>query len=143
RFYDVTPNGNFEGRNILHVSRELPVAAQELGLEPEALAELLARGRQRLLEARAGRVRPGLDDKVLTAWNGLMLRALAEAARVLDRDDWRAAAERNAGFVLVELRRGERLLRTWKAAAAGTTGDDGAAGRAKLNGYLEDYAAYA
>jgi uncharacterized protein YyaL (SSP411 family) len=130
-FYDVTPGGNFERHNILHQRGDLATAAHELALEPEALAAALARGRRRLFEARTERVRPGLDDKVLTAWNGLMLRALAEAARVLGRDDYRAAAERNAEFVLVELRQGERLLRSWKG------------GRARLNGYLEDYAAYA
>src|SRR5262249_15891974 len=74
---------------------------------------------------------------VLTAWNGLMLRALAEAARVLERNDYRAAAERNAEFVLTELRAGDRLLRTWKA------GQEGESGRARLNGYLEDYAGFA
>ncbi|MHB8575583.1 MAG: thioredoxin domain-containing protein [Dehalococcoidia bacterium] len=130
-FYDVTPEGNFEQQNILHVSREPDLPARDSGMGPTALEALLARGRQKLLDARAKRVRPGMDDKVLTAWNGLMLRALAEAARVLERDDYRAAAERNAEFVMVDLRQGDRLLRSWKD------------GRAKLNGYLEDYAAYA
>jgi uncharacterized protein len=140
RFYDVSASGNFEGQNILHAGRDLldvNQAAAEYGRDAADLEALLQRGRLKLLAARGRRVRPGLDDKVLTAWNGLMLRALAEAARVLERDDYRAAAERNAEFVLVEMRRGDRLMRTWKA------GTDGGAGRAKLNGYLEDYAAYA
>ncbi len=136
-FYDVSAAGNFEGQNILHSSAEPEAAAAEFNVDVDALQALLERGRQKLLAARDLRVRPGLDDKVLTVWNGLMLRALAEAARVLDRDDYRAAAERNAEFVLVEMRRGGRLLRTWKAAS------DGGPGNAKLNGYLEDYAAYA
>ena len=137
-FYDVTPGGNFEGQNILHVTRDAATAARSYGLSDEEFAALLTAARARLLALRAERVRPGRDEKVLTAWNGLLLRALAEAARVLERDDYRAAAERNAEFVLVELRRGGRLLRSWKRGGAGDR-----AGQAKLAGYLEDYAAYA
>jgi uncharacterized protein YyaL (SSP411 family) len=74
-------------------------------------------------------VHPGRDEKVLTSWNGLMLAAFAEAARTLDREDYRKVAERSADFLLRELRQANgRLLRTWKQ------------GEAKLNGYLEDYA---
>jgi len=131
RFYDVTPAGNFEGKSILHVSRDVQAVARELNTAPDRLSQILARGRQKLLAERDKRVRPGLDDKVLTAWNGLMLRALAEAARVLGRDDYRAAAERNAEFVMVDMRRGDKLLRSWKD------------GQGRLDGYLEDYAAYA
>ncbi len=74
-------------------------------------------------------MKPGLDDKVLAGWNGLMLAAFAEAARVLGRDDYLAVAQRNAEFLWAQMRdeRG-RMLRTWKD------------GHAKLNGYLEDYA---
>ncbi|HLZ73037.1 MAG TPA: thioredoxin domain-containing protein [Dehalococcoidia bacterium] len=129
--YDVTPGGNFEGKSILHRSRDLAEAARGYGPSAAELAAELAESRAKLLAARAARVRPGMDDKVLAAWNGLLLRALAEAARVLERDDYRAAAERNAEFVLVEMRRGTRLLRSWKD------------GRARLGAYLEDYAAYA
>jgi uncharacterized protein YyaL (SSP411 family) len=136
RFYDVSERGNFEGKNILHESLTLASAGEAFGLpESEVVAEL-ARSRQALLAARSGRVRPGLDDKVLAAWNGLMLRALAEAARTLDRDDYLHAAERNAEFVLTAMRRGGRLLRSWR-----DTGDG--RGEAKLAGYLEDHAAYA
>jgi hypothetical protein len=75
--------------------------------------------------------------KVLTSWNGLMMAAFAEAARTLDREDYRKVAERNAEFLLQELRQANgRLLRTWKACPEGTEGT----GEAKLNGYLEDYA---
>jgi uncharacterized protein YyaL (SSP411 family) len=81
-------------------------------------------------------VHPSRDEKVLTSWNGLMLAAFAEAARALDREDYREVAERNAGFLLRELRQDEgRLLRTWKAYPEHAEG----AGEAKLNGYLEDY----
>jgi uncharacterized protein YyaL (SSP411 family) len=123
--YGVTPGGNasassahgFEGKNILEFVGDMD--------QRPALTE----ARRKLLEAREQRVQPGRDDKVLTSWNGLMLAGFAEAARVLHRDEYRQVAEHNAGFVLSELRREDsRLLRTWKA------------GKAKLNGYLEDYA---
>jgi len=96
----------------------------------------LAEARRKLFEAREQRIHPGRDEKVLTSWNGLMLAAFAEAARVLDRDDYRTIAERNADFVLRELRHGNsRLLRTWKRRPKHAEG----ASEAKLNGYLEDY----
>jgi len=135
RFYDVTENGNFEGKNILHESMTLASAAVAFGMDEAAVAAELEQGRQALLAARAARVRPALDDKVLTAWNGLMLRALAEAARVLERDDYLIAAERNAEFVLTEMRRGNRLLRSWRDRGDGQ-------GEAKIAGFLDDHAAY-
>jgi uncharacterized protein YyaL (SSP411 family) len=114
--YGVTERGNFEGRNILEYVAVLD--------QREGLAE----SRHTLFEVREQRVHPGRDDKVLTSWNGLVLGTFAEAARVLNRDDYREVAERNAGFLLRELRTGDgRLLHSWKA------------GEAKLNGYLEDY----
>jgi uncharacterized protein YyaL (SSP411 family) len=75
--YGVTPGGNFEGKNILEFVDDMDQRA--------ALAE----ARRALFEAREKRVRPGRDEKVLTSWNGLMLAAFAEAARTLDRDDYR------------------------------------------------------
>ena len=127
--YGVTPRGNFEGRNVLHVAREPQAVAKANGLTPEQLESILAEARRRLFEAREKRAKPARDEKVLTAWNGLMLAAFAEAARALGRDDYRHIAVRNAEFVLREMRTpAGRLLRTWK------DGDG-----AKLNGYLEDY----
>jgi hypothetical protein len=115
--YGVTRNGNFEGKNILEFVG---------GLEQRPA---LAEARRKLFAAREKRVHPGRDEKVLASWNGLMLAAFAEAARALERNDYREVAERNAEFLLRELRQENgRLLRTWKA------------GEAKLNGYLEDYA---
>jgi hypothetical protein len=114
--YGVTDQGNFEGKNILEFIGGLDQRSALTGT------------RRKLFEAREQRVHPGRDEKVLTSWNGLMLAAFAEAARTLDRDDYRMVAERNADFLLRELRQGNgRLLRTWKQ------------GEAKLNGYLEDY----
>ena len=126
--YGVTAHGNFEHATILNLPRPLTTVAANLGLTLDALNASLAESRRRLFAAREERVHPGRDEKTLAAWNGMLLRALAEAALVLDRVDYRAAAVANAGFLLRELMRDSRLLRTWKE------------GRAKLAGYLEDYA---
>lgn len=135
-YYGVTDRGNFEGRNILSVGRDLPTAAVAAGQEIEEYRSLLESGRRTLFEARQKRPRPGLDDKVLTAWNGLALVALAEAGRVLGRPDYVQAATHNAEFVLSQLRQGERLLRSWKRNVGSNSG------QARFNGYLEDYASY-
>jgi uncharacterized protein len=106
-FYGVTPGGNFEGRTILNRLHQVGDLAR-----PPRIEE----ARARLFAARAERVRPGLDDKVLTEWNGLMLGALAEAAAATGRDDWRAAAVATGEFLVGALRRGDgRWLRSWQA----------------------------
>lgn len=130
RYYDVTARGNFEMKNILHVELPLEIVASQARVEPAHLAATLARGRTALFAARQQRVAPGLDDKVLTSWNGLMLTAFADAARILGRDDYRQVAVAAANFLLSRLRdpHSGRLLRTYKD------------GRAKLNAYLEDHA---
>jgi uncharacterized protein YyaL (SSP411 family) len=128
--YGVTRHANFEGKNILEFVGDLSQRAN------------LTEARRKLFEAREQRVHPGRDEKVLTSWNGLMLAAFAEAARALDRDDYRTIAERNDDFLLRELRQGNgRLLRTWKRRPKPVLeGPSEGAGEAKLNGYLEDYA---
>jgi uncharacterized protein YyaL (SSP411 family) len=115
-YFGVTERGNFEhGTNVLTAR----------GDEPDALDET----RAKLLEVRSKRVRPGLDDKRLTAWNALMVSALAEAGAVLSERTYLDAATACASFILSELRDGEgRLLRSWKD------------GRAHLGAYLEDHA---
>jgi uncharacterized protein len=127
-YYDVTGGGNFEERNILHVERPAEEVARELKVSVERLAEALERGRGALFTERERRVKPGRDEKVITAWNGLMLEAFAEAAAVLEREDYRAAAERNAGFILDTLVKDGLLLHVYKD------------GRAKHIGFLDDYA---
>ena len=130
--YDVTRGGNWEGKTILRRVRDADVLAAMHSLTVEEVEARLALGRSTLLERREGRIRPGLDDKVLTAWNGMMLATVADAARVLDRGDYRDMAVRAGEFALRELRRPNgRLWRTWRN------------GQAKLNGYLEDYACLA
>jgi hypothetical protein len=128
RFYDVTARGNWEGVNVLHRSREIEPFAGELGLAPEEVEKRLAAARDLLFQTREKRVKPGLDDKVLTSWNGLMIIAMARAYRVLDEPRYLESAQRAAGFILDRMVREGRLLATSRA------------GRAKLKGYLDDYA---
>ncbi|HEV2727856.1 MAG TPA: thioredoxin domain-containing protein, partial [Solirubrobacterales bacterium] len=118
-YYGVSERGNFEGSNVLHL------AGGAEAEEPPGLTE----ARQALLEARAQRVWPGLDDKRLTSWNALAIAALADAGAVLGREDYLDAARAGAEFVLTSLRDPDgNLLRTYKD------------GRAHLNAYLEDHA---
>jgi uncharacterized protein YyaL (SSP411 family) len=116
----VTERGNFEGSNVLSI----PNVSDRMTWRSEELAPL----RAKLYEARAQRVWPGRDEKILTAWNGMMLRAFATAAWVFDDERYAEAGRANARFVRDQLLADGRLLRTWKD------------GRAKLSGYLEDYA---
>jgi uncharacterized protein len=127
-YYDVTEGGNFEGKNILNVSRSVEEVAKTTGATTARLQEVLERGRRELFLARERRIKPDRDEKILTAWNGLMLASFAEAAAILERSDYQAAAEKNASFVLENLQRDGLLLRTHKD------------NQSKLNGYLEDYA---
>jgi hypothetical protein len=127
--YGVTERGNFEGKSILHVVLDPAALAERHGAGVEDIAARLDAARRQLFAVREARVRPGLDDKVLVAWNGLALAAFADAARVLERADYLAVAERNATFLLREMRTsGGRLLRSWRR------------GQARGNAYLEDYA---
>src|SRR5687767_1483289 len=130
-YFDVTPAGNFEHKNILHIADPTEAVARRLGVTTERLSAAIERGRTILHAAREERIHPARDEKVLTSWNGMMMRAFAEAGAALERPDWVDVAARNADFVLRELWQDGRLLRTWKD------------GRAKLNGYLEDHACYA
>jgi uncharacterized protein YyaL (SSP411 family) len=127
RYLGVTRKGNFEGLSILNVAVDPADAARESGLSVEEFEGLVRRSKAKLMAVREQRVRPARDEKILTGWNGLMMGAFAEAAAVLGRPDYAAVAESNAAFILRALRQDGRLLRTYKD------------GRAKLNGYLEDY----
>jgi uncharacterized protein YyaL (SSP411 family) len=142
--YGVTGHGNFEGKNTLEFVGDMD--------QRPALAD----ARRKLFEAREKRVHPGRDEKVLTSWNGLMLAAFAEAARAFSpspsagsgrgsqqarAETYRLVAERNADFLLRELRQDNgRLLLTWKHRPEPVLeGPSEGGGEAKLNGYLEDY----
>jgi uncharacterized protein YyaL (SSP411 family) len=131
RYWDVTEPGNFEHRNILHVTLELESLAKLFNRPLATVQEQLAAARATLFAAREHRVKPGLDTKVLTAWNGLMIGAFARAAELFGEARYRAVAVDAVAFVERALQRNDRLLSTWKD------------GVAKLNGYLDDYAFFA
>ena len=131
-YYGVTEQGNFEGSNILNVARSPEDYASQRSVSVGDLEGAISRARNILLGVREQRIHPLRDDKVLTSWNGLMLRSFAEAGAGLGRPDYLDAARANADFLLSTMRdENRRLLRTWRN------------GEAKLNGYLEDYACLA
>jgi len=121
RHYDVTPAGNFEGANILNRLKSPPRSGAD-----EAR---LAASREKLLSVRALRVRPGLDDKVLADWNGLMIAALANAGSMLEEPRWVDLAHRAFDFVANAMTRGDRLSHSWRQ------------GKLKFPGLASDYAA--
>ncbi len=127
--YEISEAGNFEGRNILRRQRSVAEIAEAREETVQEVQRQLSEIHTDLLEARSRRVRPGTDDKVLTGWNGLMLRSFAEAARYLDDDHYLDVARQNARFLLENLYTRSRLLRSWRR------------GDAQHNAYLEDYGA--
>jgi uncharacterized protein YyaL (SSP411 family) len=128
-YYDVTTQGNWEGLNVLRVERTHEVVAGELGISVDELRASLSNALPILYAARSRRVPPLLDDKVLVAWNGLMIEAFAVAARVFPERGYAESAERAARFLLESLTRPDGgLYRTHRA------------GKSHLSGYLEDYA---
>ena len=127
-YYDITELGNFEHKNILHVQTPPDLVARKLSMDVKELEDILAEGRQKLFEVREGRIKPGLDDKILTSWNGLMIRSMAMGYQILGDQRYREAAVRSAHFVLSELSQDNgQLLRTHRD------------GKSHLNAYLEDY----
>jgi len=134
-YWGVTPAGNFEGKNILHVPHEPSVVARRLGMGEAELAERVERARRTLYDARARRAWPGRDEKVLAGWNGLALRGVSEAARAFGRAEDRALALANGEFLRREMVRQEggtlRVMRSWMR------------GEARIPGFLEDHAAVA
>jgi len=137
RVFEITAEGNYreeatghkDGRSIPHLERPLEQWADELGLEEDVLEARLEASRTKLLALRSKRVRPLLDDKVLTDWNGLMIAALARAAAAFDEPRYLTAAREAAEFVWTTLRDSNgRLHKRWRA------------GEAAFDGTLEDYA---
>jgi len=127
KYFDVTEQGNFEEHNILNVPREPELFCKLEGISLQELEAKVETAKKKLYAEREKRVRPGRDEKVLTDWNGLMLRAFAEAAAHFGRDDYRSIAEANARFLLETMWDGNRLLHSFKD------------GRARFNAYLDDY----
>jgi len=130
-YYGVTREGNFEGKNILFVRTDPSGAARRAGVDEETLYAVLARARRILYEARAKRVWPERDEKILASWNGLMLRGVATAARAFDRKDFRELAVRNAEFLAREMVKNGRVMRSHKE------------GVTRIGGFLEDHTAVA
>ncbi|HSJ34867.1 MAG TPA: thioredoxin domain-containing protein [Acidimicrobiia bacterium] len=130
-YFGVSAEGNFEGSNILHRARGISDVAADHGLEPEEAAEAVRRAGEALLARRAERVRPGLDDKVVAEWNGLAIRALAEAGASLGKPRYLDAARKAARFLLDHLLVEGRLHRSW------------AKGRLGPEGFLADHAGVA
>ena len=129
--YGATPDGNFEGVNILHLPEPLVDIATRLEITEEELQVTKQRVDDLLRGRRSKRVRPGRDDKIVSAWNGLALRAFAEAAVILGSDRYLAVAEGIAGFLTGPALIDGRLLRSWRQGMAGP------------DGFCEDYAAVA
>ena len=121
RHYDATPQGNFEGHNILNRLKPLPRSEED----DARLAAL----RTKLLAVRDTRVRPGLDDKVLADWNGLMIAALANASLSFAEPSWLAMPERAFAFIVRAMTRGDRLGHSWRQ------------GQLKFPGLASDFAA--
>lgn len=128
-YYDITPDGNWEHHSIPNTPHPPEHVAEKLSCSPEELRETVDRVKPLVYQARLKRVPPGLDDKIITAWNGMMISAMAEAARVLRHAPYLEAACRAADFLLMTLSRPDGgLYRTCRA------------GKAHLDAYLEDYA---
>ena len=119
---------NFEGRHHLYVATSLDDIAAELQLSVEAAREVVDSARAKLLAVRSRRVWPGRDDKILTGWNGLLIRGLALAARLLDRDDLAAAATRAVDLLRTQVWVEGRLYATCRS------------GQARFPAYLDDHA---
>ena len=131
-FFNITKDGNFEQKNILNQTRTYKELAKELGLTEDTVIAELSSARKKLLQERSKRIRPLLDDKVLTSWNGLMISAMAKTGRVLEDADRIAKAEKAMKFILTNLKTPEgKLLRRFRE------------GEARYNGYLFDYSSIA
>ncbi|AKD03558.1 thioredoxin domain-containing protein [Pontibacter korlensis] len=128
-YYNATAAGNFEhGQNILHRRTTLEAFARENELELDVLEEMAQSWKDKLMQVRAKRIRPGLDDKILTSWNALMLKGLTDAFYVFGNERFLDLALQNANFILTHLKEGEKLYHSYKE------------GRATIDGFLEDYA---
>jgi uncharacterized protein YyaL (SSP411 family) len=127
---DNDPRGEFPKKNVLIVSHTVEETAKKFGKSPEEIGKMLADARQKLFAVRAKRPRPHLDDKTITAWNGLMISAFARAYQVLDQPKYLAAAEKAAAFIKAELydKKTGKLIRRYRA------------GEATIDGFADDYA---
>jgi uncharacterized protein YyaL (SSP411 family) len=131
RYFDISEEGNFEGSNILHRTIELDDTAKQFRITPEEMADSIRDIKRKLFEAREKRIKPGRDEKILAAWNGMMISSFAEAYRALQEPRYLDAAKNAVDFVMTKLWDGRALRRSYKD------------GVARFNAYLEDYAVLA
>ena len=127
RYFDISAEGNFEGRNILNRTIDLADASKLFGMPAHDLARAIESIKARMFTAREQRIKPGRDEKVLAAWNAMMIAALAEGSRALGDPCYLAAAQRAIDFAMTRLWDGRALRRSYKD------------GVARFNAYLEDY----
>ena len=131
-YWDATRFGNFEGHNILNMHRNDESVAEELGLTVDELTAKIGQAKRLLYAARLDRVPPMTDDKIITSWNALVMKAFAEAGVAFGREDWIGIAADNAEFIMERLVREDgRVMRSCKA---------GKDSPASISGFLEDYA---
>jgi len=131
-FYNVTQKGNFEGQNILHLTRGSETVAKEIGMKPDNFSKELQLAREKLLQVRSKRIRPLLDDKILTSWNSLMISAMAKTGRILEDQERIEKAAKAMQFLLNRLRTSDgKMLRRYRE------------GEARYDGYLFDHSATA
>jgi uncharacterized protein YyaL (SSP411 family) len=128
-YYGVSDMGNFEGKNILYISQDLKNIAEKEGLEYNELQQQLEKARELLFQARESREKPFRDDKILSGWNGMAIRALAEAGGALDNVTYLKSAIKALNFIFSKMRKDDRLLHCYKD------------GKTSGYGFLEDYAA--
>ncbi|HYA36175.1 MAG TPA: thioredoxin domain-containing protein [Candidatus Binataceae bacterium] len=128
RFFDVTDDGNFDSANILHRTIEIADAAKMFSMSPEDAASAITTIKQRLFATRERRVKPARDEKILTAWNAMMISAFAHGYRVLHEPAYLEIARKAADFMMTRMWDGRALKRSYKD------------GVARFNAYLEDYA---
>ncbi|HNA62197.1 MAG TPA: thioredoxin domain-containing protein [Rhabdochlamydiaceae bacterium] len=127
-FYDITPQGNFQNRSVLHIDLSLEEYAKAVEMEPAEVEAILEKGRKTLLFERQKRVKPLRDEKILAGWNGLAIDVLARAGAAFQEPRYTAAAEKAATFIEKNLWENGRLLHRW------------CNGEAKFSALLEDYA---
>jgi len=128
-YYQLKKGGNWEGTNVLYRKESVEKILTEYNLTSDELSRIIADGRQELFEARARRVRPGLDDKILCSWNALMLQGYLDAYRAFGERAFLSRALKNGQFIVENmLKKGSRLDRSYKD------------GRSSINGFLDDYA---
>jgi uncharacterized protein YyaL (SSP411 family) len=128
-YYGVTNRGNWEdGKNILKINTSLADLAKKFSLSENELLEIINRSRAKLLEERGSRIRPGLDDKILTSWNGLMISGLTHAYEAIGKEAYRQRAVAGGKFIWENMWSGDYLYRNRKN------------GQSNINGFLDDYA---